>query len=503
MSDMQTIMAHNRGAPQTAAPTIEQMEPIPGARQARPTQKPRQQDPYSDQQYYQQPAAPPAQAPGMVTLSEEEINKLKTITRDVYAQKEANLHKEAELREKEETLRKGTQLLLEQRDGMARKDDGLRSRETELRTIAGELEKQAKKIAEKEGALAQQRNLFAEEEARRKKFSDGFRAREGAIVQKEAGVRSLEKELRMREQAVLGMELDIKECPYCNVRYEFAGIQDMRDEARAFGLDLVEIDKKYEKAQEHMKREAYDQALESARGLLKELKALREGILSRGIQYVVMSAANTIGQARSRGMDVAGPDAHLAQARAALAKNDLRTAEHFAKEAEYMARDIMRQESVSPQPSALGPGPESPAPPMPPLEPTPQLPPGATPRAQKRLAQPRQEALPPMQEASPRQEYEEPDPGPRYESAPPPHYEPVGDSGPRYESAPQPQYEPASDYGSQDAQQQYQMPAGEPASAGPMKYGCTSCSSQFTIGTTQRPVKVNCPSCHTTMIIRD
>jgi len=477
------------------------MEPIPGARQARPPQRQRQQDMYSDQQYSQQQAAALAPAPGMVTLSEEELTKLKTITRDVYAQKEVNQRKEAELREKEETLRKGTQLLLEQRDSMVRKEEGLKARETELRTIAGELEKQARKIGEKEGALAQQRNLFTEEEARRRKFSDNFRAREGAILQKEAGVKSLEKELRMREQAVMGMELDIKECPYCNVRYEFSGIQEMMDEARTFGLDLAELDKKYAAAREHMKREAYDQALESARGLLKELKVLREDILSKGVQYVVLSAANTVGLAKSRGLDVSDAEGHLVQARAAVAKNDFRSAEHLAKEAEYMARDLMREESQSPEPSALGPGPESPAPPMPPLEPTPQLPQAAAPRAQKRAAQPRQEAPPPEQEVPPQHGYEEPAAGPHYESAPPPHYESVGDSGPRYESAPQPQYEPTPGYDRQE--QQYQPPAEEPAPAGPRKYSCSSCRAQFTIGTAQRPVKVNCPSCHTTMIIRD
>jgi len=445
----------------------------------------------------------------MVTLSEEEISKLKTITRDVYAQKETNQRKEAELQEKEETLRKGTQLLLEQRDAMAHKDEGLKARETELRTIAGELEKQAKRIAEREAALAQQKNLFAEEEARRKKFSEGFRAREGAVLQKEAGVKSLEKDLRLREQALLGMEMDIKECPYCNVRYEFSGIQELMDEARSFGLDLTELDKKYAKAQEHMKREAYDQALESARGILKELKGLREDVLSKGVQYVVVSAANTIGQAKSRGLDVSGAEGHLAQARAAMAKGDLRNAENYAKEAEYMARDLMRQESQAPEPSALAPGPESPAPPMPPLEPTPQLPPAAAPRAQRRPAQPRQEAPPQLQVPPAQQGLEQPESGPHYESAPPPQYESVGDSGPRYESVgdsgpryesvPQ-QYEQTPGY---DEQQQYQPPAEAPAPAGPRKYSCTSCYSQFTIGTPQRPVKVSCPSCHTMMIIRD
>jgi len=445
-------------------------------------------------------------------MTAEEFAKIKKFIQDSSVQKEANQRKEAELHEKEETLRMGTQLLLEQRDAMAHKDEGLKARETELRTIAGELEKQAKRIAEREAALAQQKNLFAEEEARRRKFSDGFRVREGAILQKESGVKSLEKELRLREQAVLGMEMDIKECPYCNVRYEFSGIQELMDEARAFGLDLSELDKKYAKAQEHMKREAYDQALESARGILKELKGLREDVLSKGVQYVVVSAANTIGQAKGRGLDVSVAEGHLAQARAAMAKSDLRNAENYAKEAEYMARDLMRQESQAPQPSALAPGPETPAPPMPPLEPTPQLPPAAAPRPQRRPTQPRQEAPPPpVQEPPAQQGFEEPDAGPHYEAAPPPQYEsvgdsgpryePVGDSGPRYESVPQ-QYEQTPGYGEQD-QQQSQPPAEAPAPAVPRKYSCTSCYSQFTIGTTQRPVKVSCPSCHTMMIIRD
>jgi DNA-directed RNA polymerase subunit RPC12/RpoP len=443
----------------------------------------------------------------MVTLSREQMNQLNTIAREVKVQQEANQRREAELQQKEETLRKGTQLLLEQRDAMGRKEEGLKAREVELRSIAGELEKQARKVAEKEAGLAQQRSLFAEEEARRKKFSEGFRAREGAILQKEAGVKSLEKELRLREQTLLGMEMDIKECPYCNVRYELAGIQDMMDEARSFGLDLAELDKKFAKAQEHMKREAYDQALESARGLLKELKTLRDDILSKGIQYVVVSAAGTIAQAKGRGLDVSAAEDHLAQARSSMARNDLRSAEHSAKEAEYMARDLMRQESLAPQPSAMAPAPESPAPPVPPLQPTPLLPQAAAPRPLKRAAPPPQEAPEPAPAPAPAQHgYEEPDAGPHYESAPPPHYESVGDSGPRYESVPQPQYEHTPGEGDQAQQYQqpeYQPPPEEPAPAGPRMYSCSSCASQFTIGTTQRPVKVSCPSCHTVMIIRD
>jgi len=494
MSDLRTIMGNTRGG-QPAAPPIENMEPIPGARPTRQVQRPRQPDAYSEQQYYQQAApAPPSPAPGMVTLSEEELNKLKTITRDVYAQKETNARREAELRDKEEALRKGTQLLLDQRDAMTKKDEGLKARETELRAIAGELEKQAKKIAEKEASLAQQKNLLAEEDGRRKKFSENFRSREGALVQREQTAKSIERDLKLREQAVLGMEMDIKECPYCNVRYEFEGIQDLMDETRAYGLDLTELDKKFAKAKENMKREAYDQALESARGLLKDLKTLREDVLSKGVQYVIVSAANTVSQARTKGFDLMEADRHLAQARTAAAKNDFRTAEHYAKEADYMARDLMRQESLTPQPSALAP--ESPAPPMPPLEPTPQLPPIAAQKPPGRTA-----ATPP----EPQPRYEAPDTGPHYESAPPPRYEPVGDSGPQYQSVQQPQYEQAPEYGSQ-YDQQYQPPAEPappPAPAGPKKYSCSNCYAQFTIGTSQRPVKVNCPSCATTMIIRD
>ena len=482
------------------------MEPIPGAWPARPAQRARQPD-HSDQQYYRQaPAAPRAQAPATVTLSDEEFNKIKTITREVFGQKEANQRKDAELQEKEEALRKGTTLLLEQRDAIARKEDGLKARETELRTIAGELEKQAKKISEREGSLAQQRNLFAEEEARRRKFSEGFRAREGALVQKEGAIRTLEKDLKMREQAVLGMEMDIKECPYCNVRYEFEGITDMMDEVRAFGLDLTELDKKYAKAQEHMKREAYDQALESARAILKDLRGLREDVLAKGVQYVVVSAANTVAQARERGVEITEAERQLAQARAAMAKNDFRTAEQYAKEADYIARDLMREQSSDPEPSAIAPGPESPAPPMPPLEPTPLLPAAAAPKVQRRVAaQPRSED--PQQqrlEAPPPQEFGAPDTGPHYVQAPAPRYESVGDPGPHYESVPQTQEEPAPDYDQYD--QQYQAPAEEappPAPDEPKKYRCQNCYAQFTIGIAQRPVKVNCPSCGTTMIIRD
>jgi DNA-directed RNA polymerase subunit RPC12/RpoP len=97
----------------------------------------------------------------------------------------------------------------------------------------------------------------------------------------------------------------------------------------------------------------------------------------------------------------------------------------------------------------------------------------------------------------------EPDTGPHYVSAPPPHYESVGDAGPQYESVPQPQYDEAAGYGQEAAPPQYQPSVEEPAPSQPRKYTCSSCRSQFTIGTPQRPVKVNCPSCRSMMIIRD
>jgi len=505
----QTGAGTGRGGYQPESRPIEHMEPMPGDRQARAAPRQRAHDAYSDQQYSQQPAPSPAPAADTVTLTREQMSQLSSIAAQVKVQQEENQRKEAELREREETLRKGTALLLEQRDGMARKEEVLKAREVELRTIAGELEKQAKRVAEKEGALAQQRSLFAEEEARRRKLSEGFRAREGAIVQKEGGLRSMEKDLRLREQAVLAMEMDIKECPYCNVRYEFEGIREMMDEARSFGLDLSEQERKFEKAQEHLKRESYSQALESARGLISELKSVRDDILVKGVQYIVSSAGNTVAQAAARGLDVSEAEGHMARARAAMAKKDFRTAEGLAKEAEYIARDLMKQESLAPRPVLPGPDAGGGAPPGagPAGAPLPQP---AAPAARERPWMPAPAAPPPSRPPE-TPGAGEPDTGPRYISAPPPRYEPVGDSGPQYESVPGPQYEPAPEpgydesagYGQQAALPQYQPPVEEPSPPAPKKYTCSSCRAQFTIGTPQRPVKVNCPSCRTMMIIRE
>jgi hypothetical protein len=338
----------------------------PARQQARPRTG---QPPAASQGWAAHPAArSPAQAG--VTLSDADLQQLKKITSEVKAQKDANLKKEAELHEKEEALRRGTQLLVEQRGAVQAKEEGFKTREGELRNIATELEKQAKRLAERESQITRQRNQLAEEETRRKLFKDNYEAKERELVGKEQRVKALEEDLKLREQHILGLEMDIKECPYCNVRYDLEGISELIDEVRGYGLDLSALDNKYKEALDHMDREAYDKALESARGILRELKTIREDVLAKGIKYLVGSAGRTVTSAREKGLDTTEAEKLLGQAKKAMEEKDCQVAEHYAKEAEYIARDLLKQESSQVQPQAAV-APEAAPPSQPEEEPAP------------------------------------------------------------------------------------------------------------------------------------
>jgi len=377
------------------------------------------------------PPIPPVSGPG---LSDTELLQIKKILQDMAIQKEELARREAAIVEKEEAVRRGTQLLLERRDDLDKRDSGLKTRENDLRGIASELEKQAKRLAEREGSMAGQRKALEDEEAKRKTRKDEFEAKFLDLAKREERLKSLENDFKVREQHILGIEMEIKECPYCNVKYEFEGIRDLLEEVRGYGLDVKELDQKYNEALIHLKKESYDMALDTARGILRDVKELRTEVLGKGLRYMLASTNSTIKQAREMGLDVKDADNLLKQARTAADRKDYKTAEYLAKEAEYLARDEMKLKSVSDEKEREAP-------------------------------------------QAPATESETPT------------YTPGTDSFMQYPA-------PIS------YQNEYQEPEAE-APAGPRKYTCTSCYAAFTIGTSQRPVKVSCPSCGNSMIMRD
>jgi len=402
------------------------------------------QSPAAGPGYAAQPASRPGAHAG-VTLSDEELGQLKKITLEVKSQKDANLKKEAELREKEEALKRGTQLLIDQRSSLQAKEEALRKREGDLRNIATDLERQAKRTAEREGQLAKQKNLIAEAEERRRQFKENHEAKERELVGREQSIKALESDLKLREQHILGFEMDIKECPYCNVKFEMEGVRELLDEIRGLGVDLSGLEKKYDDAMNHIKREAYDMALDSARGLLRELRTIREDVLAKGIKYLVATSGRTVASARENGLDTAEAEDLLGQARKAAENEQYQAAEHFAKEAEYIARDLMRQQSEAVQ--SQGALAEEPGP-----------------------APPEEEQPAPEQPQEPALEQQEQ----QYPSM----YPPPQEEAPPEEPAPPP---PSTD----------------------KIYNCSSCFAAFKIGSSQRPVRVTCRSCGNGMIISD
>jgi len=388
-------------------------------------------EPEKDEEKAPPPPIPP-QAPS--GLSDSELLQIKKILQDMAVQKEELAKREGAVAEKEEAVRRGTQLLLERRDDLDKREAGLKTRENDLRGIASELEKQAKRLAEREGSIATQKRTIDEEEAKRKSRKDEFDVKFIDIAKKQEHLKSLENDLKVREQHILGIEMEIKECPYCNVKYEFEGIRDLLEEVRGYGLDVSVLDQKYAEALNHLKKESYDMALQAARGILGDVKELRTEVLGKGLRYMLASANSTLKQAREMGLDVKDADSLLKQARTAADRKDYKTAEYLVKEAEYLARDEIKLKSMQDEK-------EKEAPTAPVSE-------SPTPTA-------------------------------------------LSSTTEQYAQYPAPiAYEP-----------EYQEPAPQPA--GPRKYTCTSCYAAFTIGTSQRPVRVSCPSCGNSMIIRD
>jgi len=363
--------------------------------------------------------------------------------------------KEADQREKEDALRRGTQLLMDQRAALQTREESLKVREGELRKIAGDVEKQARRVAERESQLAKDRKSLAEEEEGRRFVKERMDARERELAGREQRIGALESDLKLREQHLLAFEQDIKECPYCNVRFELEGVRELMDELRGFGIDMSSLDGKYRDAMDHMKKESYDAALDSTRTLLRELRSVRGDILAKGIRYVVAASARTVASARENGLDTSEAERLIAQARAAMDKEEYRAAEHLAKEAEYIARDLLRQESTSVQPRGA-------------LE---------------------QESGPePSREQEPAQD-QQPEPAPE-EGGSQSMYPPPQDE--QYESM----YPPPQD----------ETPAEEQAPPQPPTdriYNCSSCFAAFKIGSSQRPVRVTCRSCGNSMIISE
>lgn len=365
--------------------------------------------------------------------------------------------KDIDQHDKEEALRRGTQLLMDQKAALQAKEESLRAKEGELRKVTADLEKQARRVAEQQSQLAKDKRTLAEEEEGRRFVKDRMDTRERELAGREQRIGALESDLKVREQHLLAFEQDIKECPYCNVRFELDGVRDMMDELRGFGIDMSALEGKYQDALGHMKNEAYDSALDSARILLKDIRTVRQDILAKGIRYVVAASSRTVATARQAGQDTTEAERLLAQARAAVDKEQYRAAENLAKEAEYIARDLLRQESSSVQPGAAL---ESEAMQEPPAEQE-QAPAEGSGTAPEEGSYP--SMYPPPQE-----------PGERYESMYPPQQE----EAPPEEQAPLPQ--PTDRI-----------------------YNCSSCFAAFKIGSSQRPVRVTCRSCGNSMIISD
>ncbi|MEM4728944.1 MAG: hypothetical protein QXH42_04190 [Thermoplasmata archaeon] len=473
MEDLRAIMSSVRGDPGY---------PKPEAQQAPPTRRIRR-DEYTPPATGAQPyrAVQPTATQSWGAPAPPDPQELRRIATELQAQKQALDRKAAELREKEAALKKGADLLSQQIGSLKQREEALKAREGELKRVAGELEKKARLLAEREAAAA------------------SFEAKEGELARREARVAAAESELRLREQNVLAMEMDIKECPYCNVRYDLEGVRELLDEMRGYGLDVSALEKRYSEALQHLKRAAPEMALDSTQRLIKDLKELRDEVVAKGVRYLVSSTSGTISRAKAAGVDVGEAEALLARAKRALEEKDYRTADYLAKEAEYLARTISKQISSAPSPEQLAPLPATALP-----QPSPSPP-----------------AQGPAWEPTPAQEQ------PKYEPVAPsegPLYLPVQQEQPQYDqsqyTAPgpeQPQYEQYQTPAPEQTQYQpYQAPAPEqpeyPAPAppparetpaGPRKYSCGSCGAMFQVKVARRPVKAACPKCGSVQILRD
>jgi len=253
--------------------------------------------------------------------------ELKNVGTELLRRKEAIAKMEEQLkkkdtdqREKEKNIKKATDLLLGQRQSMSDKEkklDGLRE----------ELTKKAEELKTKEDKLAGLKDKTAELDAR------------------EIRIRELEERIKERELHHKALEDQIADCPRCSSKDRFLSVERMLDELKEFGIQDEQAVKDLKEMRGLMDQGQNEKAIELADRTVRRLKELKDGVLAKGILYLLASTDKNLRHAKEiggHGERVVDAERWLAQAKDLIQNEEYKTAEYYIKEADFLLQTLTR-----------------------------------------------------------------------------------------------------------------------------------------------------------------
>jgi DNA-directed RNA polymerase subunit RPC12/RpoP len=274
--------------------------------------------------------------------TEEELKSVGTELlrkKDAMAKLDEQLKKkDAEQREKEKNIKKATDLLLSQRQTLADKEkklDGLRE----------ELTKKAEELKTREEKVAALKDKTAELDART------------------IEIRELEEKLKERELRHKALEGEIASCPRCSSKDRFVSIESMIAELKEFNIIDDQAEKDLKEMRGLIDQGQNEKAVELAEKTMTRLKDLKDGVLAKGIMYLLASTDKNLKHAKAVGghsEKVADAERWLNQARELIQKEEYKTAEHYIKESEFLLQTLTRGGTMTgTAPTEATPPPES------------------------------------------------------------------------------------------------------------------------------------------------
>ena len=241
--------------------------------------------------------------------------------------------KDAEQRDKEKNIKKATDLLLSQRQAMTDKEkklDGLRE----------ELTKKAEELKSKEDRLA------------------GIKDRTAELDAREIRIRELEGKVKERELAHKALEDQIAECPRCSSKDRFLSIESTITELKEFGIQDEQAEKDLKDMRELMDQGQREKAIELADRTVRRLKELKDGVLAKGIMYLLSSTEKNLKHAKEvggHGEKVVDAERWLGQAKDLIQKEEYKTAEYYIKEADFLVQSVTRGVAMTAPPPTEAP----------------------------------------------------------------------------------------------------------------------------------------------------
>ncbi|MEW5760169.1 MAG: hypothetical protein AB1779_05330 [Candidatus Thermoplasmatota archaeon] len=243
-----------------------------------------------------------------------------------------------ELRKKEEELARyapaqNVEEILSRERWVKVKTDILTKKEKEINETLSQIEEQKKMIEIKAEELRVQGERI-------KKEVDELRD----IDIKKMKLEDMEKVLSEKERQLQTIVNGMKDCPYCDAKVEFVSMAQKIEELKKFGMDTSIPKELLDGAREMLKKGEFALAVQEANKVMVVLANMTED-LKKWLGYLISSAHKTVAEAREGDViiDTSEAERLLQKAKKYLNENDFIAAEHTAKEAEYIAREVIKR----------------------------------------------------------------------------------------------------------------------------------------------------------------